>query len=128
MSGILKTTVIALLVGSVPVAASDTSKISFKPLHAISMHLGSKHAVGYFQTENGVCRLTLVVGEELKGDELLAMTPARFSTSVVAGQNVRFDAGQGRAVEFHCAAGALTMSIQSLSQTAYAPPRSLTVR
>ena len=36
----------------------------FKPLHGISLHVGSKHAVGYYQADAGVCELTLVVGEE----------------------------------------------------------------
>ena len=35
---------------------------TFKPLHGISLHVGSKHAVGYFVPTNGVCELTLVVG------------------------------------------------------------------
>lgn len=48
MPEILNTTVLALLVGSLPVAASDISTISYKPLHATSMHLGPKRAVGYF--------------------------------------------------------------------------------
>ncbi len=102
-------------------AASESSTVTFKPLHGVSLHLGSKHAVGYFQTENGVCQLTLVVGEELKGDESLALTPARFRTSIEGGQHVRFDAGEGKELRFHCASGATAMSVETLQQVAYTP-------
>ena len=100
-------------------AASESSTVTFKPLHGVSLHLGSKHAVGYFQTENGVCQLTLVVGEELKGDESLPLTPARFRASIEAGQRARFDAGEGKELQFHCASGATAMSVETLQQTAY---------
>jgi len=102
-------------------AASGSSTITFKPMHGVSLHLGSKHAVGYFQAENGVCQLTLVVGEEPKGDEILAQTPARFRTAIEAGQHARFDTGEGKELQFHCASGATAMSVEALQQTAYTP-------
>jgi hypothetical protein len=112
---------LSTVTGAAVSAASESATIAFKPLHGVSLHLGSKHAIGYFQAENGVCQLTLVVGEEIKGDEVLTQTPARFCGAVAAGQNVRFDAGEGHEVQFHCTAGAATMSVETLQQVAYTP-------
>lgn len=63
-------------------ATSGASPAKFKPLQGVSLHLGSKHAVGYFHADNGVCQLTLVVGEELKGDVSPAVASARFRTAI----------------------------------------------
>jgi hypothetical protein len=100
-------------------AASQAGTVEFKPLHGVSLHLGSKHAVGYFLADKGVCQLTLVVGEELKGDELLALTPARFRAAIEAGMHARFDTGEGTELLFSCAPGATAMTVEPLKQVAY---------
>jgi hypothetical protein len=124
MSAIQKGAIVAaMLAGSALVgavsAASQSSTVTFKPLHGVSVHIGSKHAVGYFQTDAGVCQLTLVVGEEPKAEEVVAQTPARFRTAIEAGQHARFDTGEGKELEFHCAPGATAMSVETMQQTAY---------
>ena len=98
--------------------ADDTAK-TFKPLHGISLHVGSKHAVGYFVPTNGVCELTLVVGEEPSENEVAFLTPTRFRASVKAGQHARFDTGEGKELAFHCAQSATAMTVQTMQQTAY---------
>lgn len=107
------------VVSAGPAKSTDT----FKPLQAVSLHLGAKHAVGYFQTKSGVCQLTLVVGDELKGDELLETVPARFAAAIEAGKTARFDTGEGRVLEFTCASGASAMSVDALKQVAYSAPQ-----
>ena len=98
--------------------AQDIAK-TFKPLHGVSLHVGSKHAVGYFVPANGVCDLTLVVGEEPRADEVLAVTPTRFRASVQAGQHVSFDTGEGKELAFYCRPAAAAMSVETMQQTAY---------
>ena len=98
--------------------ADDTAK-TFKPLHGISLHVGSKHAVGYFVPTNGVCELTLVVGEEPADEGIVAVTPTRFRASVKAGQHARFDTGEGKELAFYCGPAATAMSVETMQQTAY---------
>jgi hypothetical protein len=98
--------------------ADDTAK-TFKPLHGISLHVGSKHAVGYFVPTNGVCELTLVVGEEPADEGIVVVAPTRFRASVKAGQHARFDTGEGKELAFHCAQSATAMTVQTMQQTAY---------
>ena len=78
-------------------AMSEEGTVSFKPLAGVSLHLGSKHAIGYFQQTDGVCQLTLVVGEEPRGDEIPEVTPTRFSAAIEAGRTARFDTGERHA-------------------------------
>jgi hypothetical protein len=125
MSAIKKSAIVAAMLAGftsigVESAASEPSK-TFKPLHGISLHVGSKHAVGYFSPEAGVCELTLVVGEEPVGDAILVTTPARFRASVKAGQHVRFDTGEGKELAFYCGPAAAAMSVETMQQTAYTP-------
>lgn len=125
MSAIYKGAIVAaMLAGSAlvgPASAESQSMTTFKPLHGISVHVGSKHAVGYFQAANGVCELTLVVGEEPKGEEVVAQTPARFRASIEAGQHARFDTGEGKELAFYCGPAATAMSVETRQQTAYTP-------
>lgn len=102
-------------------AFADEAQSTFKPLHGISVHVGSKHAVGYFEPTAGVCELTLVVGEEPVGDEVLVITPTRFRASVKAGQRVSFDTGEGKELAFYCGPAASAMSVETMQQTAYTP-------
>jgi hypothetical protein len=121
MSAIKKGAIVAAMLAgftSIGVAESAASE-TFKPLHGISVHVGSKHAVGYYQANAGVCELTLVVGEEPKAEEVLVQTPARFRASIEAGQHARFDTGEGKELAFFCAPAAAAMSVETMQQTAY---------
>ncbi len=126
MSAISKGAIVAAMLAGftsigVQSAASDPAQTTFKPLHGISVHVGSKHAVGYYQAESGVCELTLVVGEEPGAEQVLAVTPTRFRASVKAGQHVRFDTGEGKELAFYCGPAAAAMSVETMQQTAYTP-------
>lgn len=102
-------------------ATADDGTKTFKPLHGISLHIGTKHAVGYFVPTDGVCELTVVVGEEPSEDGVLSVAPTRFRASVKAGQRARFDTGEGKELAFHCAQSATAMTVQTMQQTAYTP-------
>lgn len=102
-------------------ATADEAAKTFKPMHGVSLHVGSKHAVGYFVPTAGVCELTLVVGEEPTADAVLTVQPARFRASVKAGQRVSFDTGEGKELAFYCGPAAAAMSVETMQQTAYTP-------
>ena len=125
MSAIAKSAgVAAVLALSVLAAAGNAaapSTVNVKPNQGVSLHLGAKHAVGYFLADNGVCQLTLVVGDEIKGDELPATVSARFRATVEAGKTARFDTGSGTELRFTCSPGAVAMTVEPLKQVAYTP-------
>jgi len=104
-------------------ALAGASTSSFKPLQGVSLHLGSKHAIAYYVKGDDVCQLTLVVGEEPLGEDIPAVTPARFSAAIEAGREARFDTGSGTQLQFSCAGDAAAMTVEPLSQVAYTPAR-----
>jgi len=127
MSPYLKSVVgAAMLTGftvlGVQVSAAEEGQTTFKPMHAVSVHTGSKHAIGYFEPVSGVCELTLVVGEEPKTGGIPEVRPTRFRASVKAGQRVRFDTGEGKELAFYCGPAASAMSVETMQQTAYVRP------
>ncbi len=100
-------------------AVSGDAPTTFKPLAGVSLHLGSKHAIGYYQKADSVCQLTLVVGEEPRGEVIPEVVPARFTAAIEAGKHAQFDTGSGTVLQFACAPGATAMTVQPLKQTAY---------
>lgn len=126
MSAISKGAIVAAMLAGfaslgVQSAFADEGQYIIKPLHGITVHVGSKHAIGYFERDTGVCQLTLVVGEEPVGDEVLGVLPTRFRASIKAGDHVRFDTGEGKELAFYCGPAATAMSVETLQQTAYTP-------
>ena len=124
MSAIAKAAGVAAVLALSAFAATGNAAaqtINVKPNQGVSLHLGSKHAVGYFVTDNGVCQLTLVVGDEIKGDELPSTASARFRAAVDAGKTARFDTGSGTELQFACTPGAVAMTVEPLAQVAYTP-------
>ncbi len=113
---------LSALVGSAG-AIAGASTNTFKPLQGVSLHLGSKHAIGYFVQGDGVCQMTLVVGEEPVGEEIPQVTPTRFSAAIEAGRNARFDTGGGTQLQFNCAPAAAAMTVNQLNQVAYTAPQ-----
>src|SRR5689334_5387527 len=64
----MKATIAATVLAGFAVTGATLSKaedqapvLTMKPLHAVSFDVGRKHAVSYFLTEKGQCKLTLVV-------------------------------------------------------------------
>ena len=124
MSAIAKAAGVAAVLALSAFAATGNAAaqtLNVKPNEGVSLHLGSKHAVGYFLTDNGVCQLTLVVGDELKGDDLPATASARFRAALEADKTVRFDTGSGTELQFACTQGAVAMTVEPLAQLTYTP-------
>lgn len=113
----------AVLVLSTAVGGLSAKADSFKPLQGVSLHLGAKHAVGYFVADSGVCHLTLVVGDEIQEEALPETTSARFRAAVGSGKTARFDTGSGSELEFRCAPDATAMTVTTLKQVAYTSAR-----
>ncbi|CAN1721710.1 conserved exported protein of unknown function [Hyphomicrobium sp. 1Nfss2.1] len=126
MSAIKKGTIVAAMLAgftalTVQGATASEEQKTFKPMHAVSVHVGSKHAIGYFEPVSGICQLTLVVGEEPTGAGVVEIMPTRFRAAVKAGQRVSFDTGEGKELAFYCGPAATAMSVETMQQTAYTP-------
>ena len=92
-------------------SAADASE-TMKPLQGLSFHAGSEHAVGYFLTDNGDCRLVLTRAD----DDNFA--PTRFEAVIKSGHSTRYELAQGKSYEFGCQAAGQLVSIDALETTA----------
>jgi hypothetical protein len=122
MKKIIAATVLAgiLSVNGVPASqAGDASSArTMKPLQGISFDIGTKRAVSYFLSESGQCKLTLVVADQMKGDELPTDTPVRFDVAIDAGKDARFDTAEGKSLAFACASGTQAVLVTEVEQVA----------
>jgi hypothetical protein len=89
-----------------------------KPLHGISFDIGTKRAVSYFLSESGRCKLTVVIADAIKGDELPTDTPVRFDVAIDAGKGARLDTAEGKSLQFACAHGTQAMNVTEVTQVA----------
>ena len=101
---------------------------TMKPLHAISFDVGRKHVLSYFLSKNGLCELTMMVtdrpDEASEGDEIPALTTARFKAAIGGGKTARLDTAEGKSLEYACATDAHVMSVTRMNQVAVvSPPR-----
>jgi hypothetical protein len=125
----MKTTIAVTVLAGFAVTAATISKaeeraaaLTMKPLHAISFDVGRKHAIGYFLSENGQCKLTLVVADAMQGDAVPTDAPLRFDVAINADRDARFDTAEGKALEFACAHASDAMTVGEVSQVATAAP------
>lgn len=115
---------LALIKGAVPVSA-DNSAIRLKvfaPLKGVTLDVGSKRAIGYYTATAGSCDLTLMIAEAYRDDTTATAQPVRVKTTVAAGGSTRVETQDGPALQFACAPGAVTMTVQPLDRLAYAAP------
>jgi hypothetical protein len=91
--------------------------LTMKPLMAASFDVASNHIVGFFVNANGLCKLTLMVGDAEK-----PTAPAsRLLLVVDPGRGARFDADDGNTLQFACKSGATAMTASKIKSVAAAP-------
>jgi hypothetical protein len=110
--------ILSLAAAGASEAADASSPLTMKPRHGISFDIGTKRAVSYFLSESGRCKLTLVVAEAIKGDELPTDTPVRFDVAIDAGKGARLDTAEGKSLQFTCAIGTQAMNVTEVEQVA----------
>jgi len=111
--------ILILVHGTASLMAADVSTIQhFKPLHSISIDLGTRRGVGYFLSENGKCRLVVTVADEPNWKDVQTFTATRFEASIPAGQVTHYDAPEGKVLEFACEADA--QSVRMITTKQYA--------
>ena len=97
-------------------ATQAADALTMKPLHALSFDVATKHAVAYFLSDNGACKLVVTLAEAPNGDDVTSFTTTRFEAAINAGKATRFDASAGKALEFACQADTLAMTVKPVEQ------------
>lgn len=89
------------------------------PGRGVSLEIGGKHAVGYFQTKDSACHLTVVVADAAGGETETDSPGTRYVVPVLPGKGFRIDASAGRSAEFFCGPGAETMNARVFDREPY---------
>ena len=108
------------------VFADSVSKVDHGSKHEImapgrglSLDIGGKHAVGYFETKGDACHLTVVVADVAGGETGLDSPGTRFVVPVLPGRGVQVDASAGQSAEFFCGPGATRMNARVFDRAPY---------
>ncbi len=89
------------------------------PGRGLSLDIGGKHAVGYFETRDNACHLTVVVADLSGGETGLDSPGTRFIVPVMPGRGVQLDASAGQSAEFFCGPGATRMNARVFDRAPY---------
>lgn len=90
-----------------------------KPAHGVSLDLGGKHAVGYFEAKGETCHLTVVLAD-VNGGETGDTPGTRIVVPVLPGKTLQVDGGSGKSAVFACGPGASRMSARVFDRAPYA--------
>ncbi len=89
------------------------------PGRGVSLDIGGKHAVGYFEQKNNACHLTVVVADAAGGVTGQDSPGTRFVVPVIPGKGVMVDASAGQSAEFFCGPGAARMTARVYDRAPY---------
>lgn len=87
----------------------------------LSFAIGKKQTVSYFENHDGLCKLTLMVGQAFNGEDVPDETAVRFEVRINPARTALFDTAEGKGIEFMCLDGAQAMSVRALDQVAGYP-------
>jgi hypothetical protein len=94
------------------VAVAAAAGKTFGPIEAMSHQLGSKRAVGYFDSSNGKCQITLMIAEAIDPEQARPASAARLSLPIWPGESAALASEEGPSMELTCGAGAQTVVIK----------------
>lgn len=109
----------AVLADSVSKVDQGSKHEIMAPGRGLSLDIGGKHAVGYFETKNNACHLTVVVADAAGGETGLDSPGTRFVLPVMPGRGVQVDASAGQSAEFFCGPGATRMNARVFNRAPY---------
>jgi hypothetical protein len=113
----------ALLVSGALIAAAGTSVASarmggpqvFRATQALSYLVGSKRAIGYFQTVAGKCQVTLMIAEAIDPDVGQAPPAARMSFGMAPGESMGLGSAEGDQMTATCGENGDTLEVTKTS-------------
>ncbi len=96
------------------------SAVTMKPRMAASFDVGTKHLVSYFLSENGMCKLTLMIAERPRGeDEAQVADTSRLRVSIEAGKAAYLDTTEGKPLQFSCRLDGQAMTSEAVDRVTF---------
>jgi hypothetical protein len=105
-------------------AAADDRTVTFKALAGISLDVGSKRVVGFYEVDAGNCLLTLMIADAIVGDDVPEFAPVRLHQSIAPNDTAAVDTPEGKSLQLVCKPKAREMTARVLDILAiYKPAR-----
>jgi hypothetical protein len=98
--------------------------IVMTPGKGLSLEIGSKHAVGYFETKEAACHLTVVLADTEGGVSGSDSPGTRIVSLVSPGSALRLDAAKDKSAEFFCGPSGNKMNARVFERSPYRDLRS----
>lgn len=103
--------------GAMASEATSNSHV-FKAARGVSLDVGTKKVVGYYLSKDGICNVTLMVGDMPDADGHVSADISRINLPVKAGSSARAYTSEGKALALTCSTGTKLMTIRTLEETA----------
>jgi hypothetical protein len=116
-SAFLLSAAVLAAAGTTVASARMGGKQTFQATQALTYVIGSKRAVGYFQTVAGKCQLTLMIGEAVDPDVAQPPSAARMILAMSPGQSLALGSAEGETMTAICGVGADTLEVIRNSAT-----------
>lgn len=113
--------VTASMAGSIPEVAMNTV---MTPGKGLTLEVGDKHAVSYFQTVENACDLTVVVSSANGGTTGQDSPGTRIVATVAPGSKLRVDVPAKKSAEFMCGPAGTKMNARVIDRPSYSDLRS----
>ena len=101
----------ALVATSSPAAAEMVRELVMTPGKGVSFYMGTKHGITHFLNDNGVCVLTLAIGDNPDMEGMNPTASTRITMSVVPDRPAKVETTDGKVLMLGCAPGAQSMQL-----------------
>lgn len=91
--------------------AQNVAQLVMTPGKGVSFYMGSKHGITTFVPENGLCSLTVAVGDNPDNEGTNPTASTKIVSPVPPGQTVRLETTEGKVLLFTCGPGAQAMAL-----------------
>jgi hypothetical protein len=92
--------------------------VDAQALNGVSFDIGAKRVMSYFLSDEGQCKLTLIVSNKMQGDEVPTDMPVRFDVAIDPGKDARLDTAEGKSLRFDCASQTQALKVTEIQQVA----------
>jgi len=90
--------------------------VMMSPMEGVSFDIGAEHAVTYFLSDNGRCKLVLTQAGAARGNDA-NFTATRFEATIDAGEVTRYVSSDGHGIDFECQPNAQSVTIHGVAPT-----------
>lgn len=114
---------VALIASALSVSAGEPSAIPMAAGKGLSLDIGNKHTMTYYEQKDGACSVTVVVASREGGTQGDDSPGTRIAAVVMPGTALRIDSSTAQSAEFFCGPGGRRMNARVFDREGYSKER-----